>query len=204
MKYDNVRHPTSDELEGCLLGHVLPEQALAVEEHLLICEDCRVAMNTTAADTIALRETLREFRQEVTTSARKRWSPAPFSPAYGAVFAIVLAVVSIGFWSRTQRGPIPESDVSLYANRGVDPAANAVASGSIVRLHLDTIGLPPAPAFRVELVDRTGAPVWSARSAPQTPSLALRIDKPLQTGRYWVRVNDENGEPLREYQLDVK
>jgi hypothetical protein len=190
-------HLTNDELESWIQGRESP----SVEEHVLVCPTCQNAIQATVlARKWAIEQVAAEEREP---APRRVWFHMP-ARVYAGCAAAVLAVLSWTYVAGTT-GPIRESQVALVATRSGNPQTSAYAlAGTKIRLELDTTSLPVRGPYQVEVVDLNGARVWSGTAAPRTPSVALRINKPMQAGRYWVRLNDPDGAALREFELRVQ
>ena len=85
--------------------------------------------------------------------------------------------------------------IGLMASR-TEMAATAPADTPLI-LRPDVTGLPSATFYKVEMVDRTGKPVWSGKF----PGARVKAAAP---GTYFVRLYAPGGELLREYGLDVQ
>lgn len=195
-----VSHVTIDELEEYLCGRIAQDRIAAVEEHLLICPGCRVACTRAEADWLAIRQAAVELRRDAREPVR-RWRGFRMPvPVFGGIAAVALGVFVL---TNIEPAPRGVSEVSLVATRAV--AENAVAkSGTALRLHLDTATLDAQGPFKVDLVDLRGRNLWSGDVSPRSGEATVSIGKALKKGRYWVRLNSPAGEPLREFQLDVR
>jgi hypothetical protein len=92
--------------------------------------------------------------------------------------------------------------VSLRTMRG--PANQATApSRRPLLLELDLTGLAASPAYRIEMVDRSGYRVWQGvlTSLGATGSVAIPAQ---ERGSYFVRIALPSGETLREYGLQLQ
>ena len=197
-------HPSPDELENCLLDRSSEEQRQVVEEHLLVCDACRDALQDIHATILARNWALEDLEREQSAPSRKWVRFAMPARAYAGCAAAVIALLSWTYIARTG-SPVPESRVSLTAMRsgGPGPSAFAVA-GSKVTMNLDTSSLPSAGRYLVEVVDLAGTRIWDGEIAARTPNLTVRLPKPVSAGRYWVRLNAPNGIALREFELRVQ
>jgi hypothetical protein len=91
--------------------------------------------------------------------------------------------------------------VDLAATRGSAIEATAPA-GRWLLLRLDLSNLPASPAYRMEMVDRSGNRVWQA-TVPARGSKADFKVPGTQPGVYFVRLYRPPGELLREYGFEV-
>jgi hypothetical protein len=204
MQHRNDVHPNGDDLENCLLNRVSEQERQTIEEHLLICDPCRDALQDIHATLLARNQALEELEREQPVRSRK-WVRFGFpTPAYAACGAAVIALMSWTYLARTG-APIPESQVTLAATRsGAASQSDYARAGSRVTLKLDTTSLPAAERYLVEVVDLSGTRIWSGEVPARTPALTVRLTKPVPAGRYWVRLNDTAGVPLREFDLPVR
>ena len=206
-------HASEDQLESYALGR-LPQQELApLEEHLLVCEACQDRLREVDSFIAAFREAVRrEEPQAAATPASDLWGMIPRwlrlvagwrTPVWGAALAALLLIALV----------VPSRDggryeeVSLRALRGPAAAEAATASSShLLELRLDLRGIPPLPAYRVEVVTEEGRVRFAAKASASGDELRVRLDSRLSTGRYWVRVSTDSAAPelLREYGLRTR
>jgi hypothetical protein len=197
-------HPSPDELENCLLDRSSEQERQIVEEHLLVCDACRDALQDIHATILARNWALEDLEHDQSAPSRKWVRFAIPARAYAGCAAALIALLSWTYSVRTG-SPVSESRVSLTATRsgGASQSAFAVA-GSRVTLNLDTSSLPSTGRYLIEVVDLAGTRVWGGAVAARTPTLTVRLAKPIRAGRYWVRLNDLNGIALREFELRVQ
>jgi hypothetical protein len=197
-------HPTPDELENCLLDRSSEKERQIVEEHLLVCDACRDALQDIHATILARNWALADLERDQSAPSRKWVRFVIPARAYAGCAAALIALLSWTYMARTG-SPVPESQVSLTAMRsgGASPSAFAVA-GSRVTLNLDTTSLPSTGRYLIEVVDLGGTRVWDGEVAARTPALTVRLAKPISAGRYWVRLNATTGAALREFELRVQ
>jgi hypothetical protein len=189
-------HPNEETLEEYAL-HRLPETLAAdVEEHLLLCERCQstvaetdefvAAMKLAAIQPAAWRSLL--------PSLANRTSLAPI------VALVILALVVV--WKHPQEASAPVA-VNLSSLRGPSPLAAAPA-GKPLRLSIDLPDLVSTGAYRVEVVDAAGTPVWKGTVSDIDGKLVATMSKPLGNGVYWVRLYGKDSELLREFGVSAK
>jgi hypothetical protein len=197
-------HPTEDELEDCLLDRISEVSRRGVEEHLLVCETCRDALEDIHATILARNWALADIVREERTRKRRSFRFIIPARVYAGYAAALVALLGWTYLAHRD-GPVRESEVSLTAMRsGVTGDLSFATAGSNVTLHLDTTSLPSEGRYLVEVVGATGHSVWAEQVAARTPSVTTRITKPVPAGRYWVRLNTTAGVPLREYELRVQ
>jgi hypothetical protein len=197
-------HAPDDVLEQYSLGTLPEEEAELLEEHLLICEECRGRLEETDAFIKAARgAALALGIGKASVWGKVRWGlrrlvqPVPAAAAIAALAGLLCWV-----WWPDSKAAAPAA-VLLQAMRGpAENAASAPASRPLM-LVLDVAGVPASPAYRIGLVDGSGKMVAGATARRSGTQIAFRIG-PLSRGRYWVRVYGAEREVLREYGLDVK
>lgn len=191
-----VLHPSEEILEEYAL-HRLPETlAASVEEHLLVCHSCQdaVAENDQFVAALQGAASLPPRRRGVLSNLTNRTSLAPIAAL------VVLALVAV--WKYPQEVSAPVA-VSLSSLRGLSPLAPAPA-GKPLRLNIDLPDLAPGRAYRVEVVDAAGSPVWKGAVSDSNGKLVATIPRPLGKGVYWVRLYGADSELLREFGMSAK
>jgi len=170
----------------------LPEGEFArLEEHLLICEVCQSRL----ADAENFADAMRHAALQICGESKGSWWTCRLLPSALAGLAAALILAAALHWVRPVP-PAPALAVKLEALRGAQPGSQAPA-GTRLTVEADLTGLPPAPSYRLQLVDREGRRVWSGSTA--SPEIA-----PLRPGPYFLRVYGGDGALLREYGLQVQ
>src|SRR4051794_23581950 len=197
-----TQHPTEDLLEQYVAGKLAKTAASLVSTHLFGCDSCyeryeleldfrSAARNAAAA--IPLAEPAKE----------SFWSRLSLIPNPALVAAAALALVMmfvVPRWTSNNASPVV---AELTAMRG-GQAEKPVPAGRPVHLKLNTEGIQ-TPNLRVELVDASGTAVWGGTAAPENGLAEDVVNRPLQSGTYWVRLySQHDSDPLREYALNVK
>ena len=197
-----TQHPTEDLLEQYIAGKLTKNAASLVSTHLFECDSCyeryeseldfRSAFRNAASATPVAEPAKESF-----------WSRFALIPSPALVAAAALALVMmfvVPRWTGNNSAPVV---AELTAMRG-GQAEKAVPAGRPVRLKLNTEGLQ-SQNLRVELVNASGAAVWSGTAAPENGLAEVVVNRPLQSGTYWVRLySQHDSDPLREYALNVK
>jgi len=203
MEYEINRHLDEGELEQYSMGE-LPESELgALEEHLLVCELCRLRLDETDDFVASMRGAAAEFRSRQrlapVEAQRQRWVWLRLIPA---VAAMAVLVVVIGWWSGASKTAAPPFAVSLEATRGPASFASAPAdTWLLVRLNL--AGLPDLPSYRLDMVNDTGAAVWQATVTAHDAKVEAKIPQ-TKAGSYFIRVYSPAGDLLREFGLRTR
>lgn len=195
--------PTDEQLELYSLGRMAEPAIASTEEHLLICSHCQDRLNE-ADEWIGLMK--QETARLAAEPARSRWSFlhgwAMSKPLWAGGFAALAVMVGLSLQMSTRPAEFPGQTVQLQATRGVQPETHA-ARNRLLTLKMDLTELPAAEAYRVEVVDSTGSPVWRGKVKPENRRVEVSLERKLQPGAYWVRLYGGGDEYLREYGLRV-
>lgn len=191
------------QLELYSMGRMAEPASAVVEEHLLLCSDCQDRLNE-VDEYVALMK--QETGRLVTQPARPRRSLIPqlwiSKPVWAGAFALLIATIGISWQLAMRPAALPVETVQLVANRGVHAETHAVRNRRLT-LKMDLTELPAADAYRVQVVDSTGAPVWQGTAKPGERRLQVSLNRKLEPGTYWVRLYGGDEEFLREYGLRV-
>ncbi|HEY3740519.1 MAG TPA: hypothetical protein VGL53_11780 [Bryobacteraceae bacterium] len=175
----------------------------AVEEHLLVCEQCQTRLHC-AEEWVALMKSALPLGPK--RSKVRRWPfkfdylfTRPFAMAGCAAIAVLLCAAPI----LMRDGPGEDQLVALTANRGADEQgiASAKAANRLI-LVPDVKGL--VGPLVLEVVDSSGMAVFS--QALPTADPRVRLDHRLKPGQYWVRINSAEADSpnLRESSLRIE
>lgn len=190
-------HPSDDALELYSLGRLTDNSTAATEEHLLVCRSCQDRLVDIDNYVLALRQACRESVRPAQFNTKWIWRiPAP---VWAGAVTLLLLGVSIPLIG-TRQPQEPEIEVTLIASRGLEPVAT---DARVVRLNIDSTGLPLFPAYTVSVVRSSGREVWRTEIVPNNSHLNVRVPVRLSPGAYWVRVSVGGGD-LREFQLAVQ
>ncbi len=189
-------HADAEDLESYSMGGSSPEDTARIEEHLLICEDCRNRLRAGEDFLNSMQLAGRQWRRNERAAEGSGWKLPVWLPALAAVCGLLLVVVAI----RVVRPRGPAVAVSLTALRG--SAVGSIApAGRELTLQPDLTGLAEAPAYRLEIVDQKGLPVRLAALPRTQGGVTVRR---LGAGLYFVRVYLPAGNLLREYGLEIR
>ncbi len=129
-------HADAEDLESYSMGGSSPEDTARIEEHLLICEDCRNQLQASEAFLTSMQLAGRQWRRNERAAEGSGWKLPVWLPALAAVCGLVLVVVAI----RIVRPRGPAVAVSLTALRG--SAVGSIApAGRELTLQPDLTGL---------------------------------------------------------------
>jgi anti-sigma factor RsiW len=184
-------HPTEDLLEEYVFGRLQEPALSTLEDHLLICSSCQSALAELEGYIRAAKSALAERQPAGPAPAASppAWARLPDSTTTLWAVALMLALASGAMLSwRTQ--PAPETArVTLAAFRGGDAVAFARAAAQRpLDLAIDGTTLPPAGAYRLQIVDASGENAWSGAVVASGGMLSAHLSKGLGPGVYWVRL----------------
>ena len=189
-------HPSDELLEEYFFHRLAEARVAEIEEHLLTCEDCRIAVQE--LDTFIL--TMKTEAARPATSQLWQWSQSS-NIAWSAATLVVVAALVV-FWTRPLANPTP-ADVILSSIRGIELSSEAPA-GKSLRLHIDVPDLVPGQAYQVALVDAAGRSVWIGTASDADGEILAQVQRRLMSGMYWVRLYDSQNRQLREFGMSVK
>jgi hypothetical protein len=195
------KHPTDDTLELHALKQLPESEREPLEEHLLVCEECRQRLDKTEDYVAAMQQALTEIQQESTQpSGFWAWVPRVPKPVWAGVLAVVAAVlIIVPMQLRTGGTPY---DLNLTAYRGDQAVASPAApAGSKLTLHIDITGLPEVYGYGVQVANADGAVVFDKGIYREGDVMTIPLERTLPAGQYWVRVYEPRTRslPLREY-----
>jgi hypothetical protein len=197
MALDANRHVEEEELELYSTSTMNEAQSAAVEEHLLVCANCRARLDEMDSFVRGVRAAGKKIRG--TSGLRERVRAHPrvmLACAAGVAFTVGPLLVNRISVSPAETAPRP---VTLEATRGAKGTAEAPAGASLM-LEPDLSGLPVLDRYSLEMVDATGAAVWQGEMAAKSPRVIAAGQK---GGLYFVRIFSPSRQLLREYGLRI-
>lgn len=194
------RHIDADDLDRYSLGTMSDAEAAPIEEHLMICEECRARVAENDEYVAAMKNATALLPPDevvvprpAAAVVRPRRTYLTWALAFASIGGAFILFRSLEFGNSS--APVP---VALYAMRGSLPGAEAKA-GERLALTPDVTGLAAYLSYRLEVVDAGGRQVANAEWK-QSPVTTPR----LSAGTYFVRIYSPGNELLREYGLVVK
>lgn len=190
-------HGTEDQLELYALGRLPDLDLPMLEQHLMICAACREKLNGFEDFATGMREALSAKptpRPEWFAWLRRPAVPGALTFAAGLAFAALIMVV--GIFSHGSTKFAPSASLQLTAIRGELPLAAPARQFDLTLVDAPGEGGP----FRIEIVNATGAQVWSGLAAGQR----FKLQQRLGPGDYFVRLYAASGEMLREYGFRIR
>jgi len=213
MAADLCSHVCDDRLELYALGRLPDAETAEIEEHLLVCESCRLNLAEADRFIAALRYAAAAFDADAparpkpaggSTRARGRWRHFPVLVPLVAVAAfILLAFVPTLRPSLRLR---PSSEAVLSATRADWRVLPSLAAARVTTLDLDATELSGSGSWSIRIVDDRGSVVWTATGRESSGLVAVRIGRRLGRGQYWARLYDASAPSLlaREFGFSVR
>lgn len=200
---DATFHESDERLELYALDRLSDSDTIQIEEHLMICEPCRDKLDEAAAFAFCAREELKKAPR-VASEGSSGWlgwlSGAWLKPSFALGGAMALILTAGILWHSGGSRMAPVASLQLTAMRG-DELKSVVAAQEL------DLTLDDAPSgngtLNVELVDRTGNPVWRGESRAQGTTVRARIRKTLPSGEYFARLYDAPGHLVHEYAFRI-
>ena len=222
-------HATEDLLEEYSFGRICEPQLSWLEEHLLICPQCRLELDDIEEYKVLIKAGLASLEHDRRAAAVALESPTgPGSPnrlasglrrALSLPFAwpgmlasrnlaaaclVALGGTIVAWRMQSPVAMAPAVSVKLVALRGGEDSARA-PSGRPLDLVFDRTDLPADLSYRAEVVNSSGRQMWTGGVRIADQNLSIRVDRPLRAGgAYWVRLYSSAGALLREFALNVE
>ncbi len=188
-------HPSEDDLEEYVFGRLEGDTLDEVEEHLLLCEDCRRRLTETENFVASTRAAARKMVGAPPPTPKPRRFSAP---AWALAFAMGALLLTVAY-NFVPLNRTPQS-IDLVAERGATGAR--VRAGQPVDLRLDVTGIEPR---WLEIVDGQGGRLEVTAIQPSNGRVSHR-SPPLPAGQIWIRLYAQPSPraevlPLREFSL---
>ncbi len=207
-------HPSDDDFELYSLRRTSETDVAGIEEHLLVCEQCRNRLEEIDAYVAAMKQALVEVEPETAAHEEpvektwRSWLAAVPRPAWAAAAAVLaLALVFIP----ESRAPRELHSVQLETWRGAPDGMNSsVPAGQPLAITADVTGVTGLSGYVVEVADSAGDAVFTESYPAGGTKIELTLESGLASGQYWVRVYESagqeggRGELLREFGLRVE
>src|SRR5215831_15998532 len=118
MELSRELHIADEVLESYSLNHLAPSEADAVEEHILVCEQCQIKLQEVDEFVAIVRRAAGNLeKRKPKLGAQGRWiSPGLLRFATAGALAVAILAVGIAY-KPLQRS---ETVVTLQAHRGAD------------------------------------------------------------------------------------
>jgi len=189
----SASHIADEALERYSLQRSSDEEIETVEEHLLVCDECRARLDRADSYHRTMRTALRRVNAAPEKSRSRAWLPAM---AVTGAFAVAAVVAIPAFQSG------PSSTIEMAAMRGVE--SYTAPAGHSLKLRVDLTGVSTEPWVSIEIADARGGSSRMDTPAKIEGGRAVIDAGKLAPGQYWVRIKSSTGELLRETGLLVR
>jgi anti-sigma factor RsiW len=194
---DRSLHESDDQLELYALDRLSDTEVERVEEHLLICENCRKRLEEAGMFARTMQYALSNPVVEP-MPRRKSWFEGwHLRFALGGAIAVALVLAVVAYRAGKTSLP-PVATLTLSPLRG--SAAN-VSPAETLDLTLST---GAAGSLTAEVINDSGTLVWQEVSRPENGTVRVRVRKQLPAGTYFARLRAASGETLDEYGFTVR
>ena len=186
-------------MEAYVLGQLRGSELADLEEHLIVCSDCRDRLDEAENFAAGMTEALAAKKQVAEQPSQLPWLDWLRQPVVSTALALaaVVAIVAIVSTSRPKMAPV--TTLTLTANRGGMPIAARSRE-----LDLNLKDSPGEGTFRIEIVNGAGQAVWSGLAQGTASGIQVKTQRELQPGDYFVRLHAGSGEVLHEYGFRIK
>lgn len=198
-------HGSDDQLERYALGRLPAVEVPLLEEHLLVCVDCREKVDSFDNVAVAMRESLASNHLGADRVKAKggfgAWIAAALRrPAVAMTLAFALLIAAIASFSHDKPRFARIAALQLTATRGEMPSTVPTSELNLTLADGPREGGP----FRVELVNAAGGPVWQGLAESSPSGARIDVRAWLVQGDYFLRLYGESGAVAREYGFRVR
>lgn len=194
---EHIQHPDEDTLERFVLSRCREDELEVVETHILGCESCVERLEALEGEILDVKAGAELYLQGMQKQPKTRWN-LNWNFKWFAVPAFSMAAAAAALVCFTFVTP---HDVNLAAYRGSEVAT--VPQGHTLRMHLNARDLPAGPVT-VEVVNDQGAETWKGSSTVAADQVKVEIPALHGSSEYFVRLEDKQGELLREFAIQPK
>ena len=188
---DPAKHSSEDELELYVRGQLTPDRVDVLEEHLLVCESCRTALD----EAVVYHRTMRAGLAHTEEFRPRGWLQWMVTPSFPLAAAVLVIVAAAGWFITRPSAPrVQLATIELIAMRGDMPVIDRAWETELRLKDLADF------AGDVEMVDANGRPVWKGTV---TSDGILRVSKTLAEGTYFVRAY-QGSKLVHEYGFRVR
>jgi hypothetical protein len=196
---DTSMHASDDRLELYALRRLSGSEVEQIEEHLFVCQFCRGRLEETGTFAVTMSTHLKD-RPAPAEPKSLNWF-AWLQPRLAVSGALAALLLGLGiYWMGSGARLPPVASLQLTAMRG-----EMQTVGVAREIDLTLADAPPAGGpFRVEVVDASGASVWSGIPRTAAQGLEAKVGNRLSPGDYFVRLFGSTGQLLHEYGFHVR
>ena len=201
-------HLTEEQIEKYAMGKLSPVCCEDLEEHLLICNSCQLALEET--DIYLTHMKAASARAEEANEHRTMWSkfggglphwvasPLPAFAGLACAAAIFLVLYV------PHPAPQKPQELTLESLRGGQLELPLLQAKRPVQLKLDATGLAQSSSYAVNIVDESGHLVFESAASRSQDAVVVRSELGLSAGKFLVRILDSKQQLLREFAISVK
>jgi hypothetical protein len=196
----NDFHGTDDQLELYARGR-LPESELPVlEEHLMICTNCREKLDEIGDFALGMQEASSKSAAPQPTRVDGGLASFFRRPVFSMALAFVALIVVMGVFANGRSQFAPSASLQLTATRGEMPLAVAAREFDVTLSDGPRDGGP----FRIEVLTATGTSAWTGLAESGPAGVQFKLTQRLPQGDYFVRLYSVSGQTLREYGFRIR
>jgi hypothetical protein len=193
---EQTTHPDEETLERFIMNRCREDELEVIEAHVIGCEACVERLETLEQELLDIKSGAALYLESLQKQETREKKPKTrWSFKFFAVPAFSMAAAAAAFVFATFVTP---RDVTLSAYRGSEVAA--VPQGHSLRLHLNARDLPAGPVT-IEVVGDDGTETWKGNSTVAGDQAKVEIPAIRNPGEYLVRLEDKQGEVLREFAI---
>jgi hypothetical protein len=195
MNGEHIKHPDEETLERFVLNRCREDELELVETHIIGCESCVERLEVLEQELLNIKSGAELYLASLQKQKqpKTRWNFKFF-----AVPAFSLAAAAAALFCVTLTTP---RDVNLAAYRGSE--VTAVPRSHPLRMHLNARDLPAGPVI-VEVVNDQGTEIWHGDTTISGDQVQVKVPGIHNSGEYFVRLEDKQGELLREFAIQPK
>ncbi len=194
-------HPTEARWEEYCFGRLNGQEVSTLEEHLLVCESCQMALEEVTEHIRLMKAGTARFATTPPQRVARGWRQLPLFWMTGLALASVAFFLPRGSAPRASRSILPPASVQLTSFRGDDQDASNAPARRPLDLSINVADVPTAPEYRLTVVTSSGKQVWAGTPKATGGTLAVHLAEGLDAGPYWVRLYARESQMLAEYAL---
>jgi len=183
-------HPSEQILEEYAFNRLTEEQTASVEEHLLLCESCQVALAEideyrTAMKTVAVAVAKPPLQDRFKLFWRGLWGSPGRRRLVWATAGAMAGVLALAYVSL--RPAVPVVTISFRGGQDINNAVHAPARTPL-ELQIPDLKNANSSSYRIEIANLSGKLVWEGPPSLKGSILQVSLPKGLSKGLYWFRL----------------
>lgn len=195
MSGELSNHPDEEMLERFILNRCEDGELEVIETHVIGCESCVQKLEILEEDLLNLKsggELYLRYLARKNSGAKRSWFRFFAVPAISMAGALAACLCI---------STLAVRDVTLSAYR--DSQITIVPQWRPLRMHLNASDLPAGPVT-VQIVDEQGGERWKGAANISGDQVQVEVPAIRQSGEHFIRLEDRNGELLREFAVQPK